>query len=141
MVGLGILSADYERSSSINGMARKCKGQSAVESGLTGAECPGCHIGYFAPNFIALSPPLPVLDYIHSYLVNTPTADQRPVHEVCVALLKGYGFLDLTKLAWLGVRFTPARNDREQCRSAQPDTHFAISRALHHRNFEARRRG
>ncbi|KAM6502735.1 hypothetical protein JOM56_002712 [Amanita muscaria] len=65
-VNMGLLAADYERSAAPNSMAL----------------CPTCHIGYFTPDLISLCPALPVLNYIHQYLTDTPVADQRPLHEV-----------------------------------------------------------
>lgn len=65
-VDLCLLTADYERNSSMNGMAL----------------CADCYISYFAPNLIALSPPAPVLDYICNYLIDTPTTDQKPLNQV-----------------------------------------------------------
>ena len=58
----------------------------AVHSVLIGdVECAGCHIGFFTPNLVALSPTLPVLKYILHYIDNTPAADQKPLYEVCVS--------------------------------------------------------
>ncbi|KAF5386270.1 hypothetical protein D9615_002208 [Tricholomella constricta] len=67
-VEIGFVTADYQRSSVVNGIAH--------------AECPTCHIGFFTPNAIALSPCLPVLEYIHRYIEDTPTANQIPLHQV-----------------------------------------------------------
>ncbi|KIM43652.1 hypothetical protein M413DRAFT_25981 [Hebeloma cylindrosporum] len=50
------------------------------------AQCPTCHMGYFTSNTIALSPSLPVLDYLCNYLKNTPVPDQMPLHKVCSQL-------------------------------------------------------
>jgi hypothetical protein len=50
------------------------------------AEYPTCHMAYIAPNLIALSPPVPVLRYIIQYLVNTPRAEQMPLHKVRVGM-------------------------------------------------------
>ncbi|KIL66585.1 hypothetical protein M378DRAFT_160578 [Amanita muscaria Koide BX008] len=75
-VNLGLLTADYERDSTMNGMAL----------------CVDCHISYFAPKLIALSPPAPVLNYICNYLIDTPTANQIPLNQV----------FDLLRLAMTG---------------------------------------
>jgi hypothetical protein len=83
-------------------MARRCKDHSAIPSGLTGkVECPTCYIGYFTPHAIALSPAVPVLNYLCDYLNNTPTPEQKPLHKVCYVLR--YSSLNLIKLVWLGV--------------------------------------
>ncbi|KAM6501410.1 hypothetical protein JOM56_004424 [Amanita muscaria] len=78
-VNLGLLTADYERDSSMNCMARD-------------EVCVDCHISYFAPKLIALSPPAPVLNYICNYLIDTPTANQIPLNQV----------FDLLRLAMAG---------------------------------------
>ncbi|KAF5383830.1 hypothetical protein D9615_003858 [Tricholomella constricta] len=65
-VEIGFVTADYQRSSVVNGIA----------------QCPTCHIGFFTPNDIALSPCLPVLEYIHRYIKDTPIANQIPLHQV-----------------------------------------------------------
>ncbi|KAF9519337.1 hypothetical protein BS47DRAFT_25971 [Hydnum rufescens UP504] len=65
-VSLGFLSADYQVSSHINGVAM----------------CASCHIGFFTPNLIALSPALPVLKYILHYIKHTPVGNQMPLHKV-----------------------------------------------------------
>jgi hypothetical protein len=41
-------------------------------------------MGYLSSNLIALSPSLPVLNYIYHYVANTPAADQLSLHEVFV---------------------------------------------------------
>jgi hypothetical protein len=45
-------------------------------------ECPTCHIGYFTPGIIALSPPSPVLQYIVTYLAATKPTERKPLWEV-----------------------------------------------------------
>ncbi|KAF5382097.1 hypothetical protein D9615_004218 [Tricholomella constricta] len=64
-VRIGLLTSGYQRSSAENGMA----------------QCPTCHQAYFTPDLIALSPSLPVLNYILDY-VNNAGANRRPLHEV-----------------------------------------------------------
>ncbi|KIM86748.1 hypothetical protein PILCRDRAFT_4640 [Piloderma croceum F 1598] len=58
---LGVLPVGYKRRSAKNGLVHMC---------------------YFTPNHIALSPPLPVLQYILDYLFNTEPADRKALHEV-----------------------------------------------------------
>jgi len=44
-------------------------------------QCPTCH-AHFTQNFIVLSLPIPLLEYLKSYVVNTPKARRRPLHKV-----------------------------------------------------------
>jgi hypothetical protein len=39
-------------------------------------------MAFFTPNHVALSPAMPVLNYIDQYLSHTDVAEQLPLHEV-----------------------------------------------------------
>jgi hypothetical protein len=45
-------------------------------------ECASCHMAYFTPNLVALSLPVPVLQYILGYLKTTKTSQRKPLHTV-----------------------------------------------------------
>ena len=45
------------------------------------SECPTCH-AYLTQNCLALSLPIPVLEYIRDYVLNTPKASRKPLREV-----------------------------------------------------------
>ncbi|KIM79119.1 hypothetical protein PILCRDRAFT_568223 [Piloderma croceum F 1598] len=56
--------------------------QFAEESRIT--QCPTCHLAFFAPKHVILSPPLEVLQFIITYLTTTP--DPKPLHQVFESL-------------------------------------------------------
>ena len=86
-VSLGVLSPEYETSSSENGMVRKCTSFPASRDRfMDRTECAGCYQSYFIPNHIALSPPYPVLRYLVKYLLETPAIDRMPLFMACLSL-------------------------------------------------------
>ncbi|KIM43789.1 hypothetical protein M413DRAFT_26084 [Hebeloma cylindrosporum] len=63
-VKLGILPPDYDRNTAGNGLLR----------------CPTCH-EYFTRKYLALSLPIPVLEYIRDYVRDTEKASQKALYE------------------------------------------------------------
>ncbi|KIM79552.1 hypothetical protein PILCRDRAFT_823471 [Piloderma croceum F 1598] len=45
-------------------------------------QCPLCHIAYFTPDHVALSPPPQILQYIVDYLTETPVANRKDLYKV-----------------------------------------------------------
>ena len=82
-VSLGVLSPEYERSWSEDGMVREYSHFPASRGRFTTrTECAGCHQSYFTPNHIALCPSYPVLEYLVTYLLQTKAIDRKPLFEV-----------------------------------------------------------
>ena len=66
-------------------------------------------MAYFTPNHIALSPPPQVLQYILSYLLDTPATDRKELYEV---RFNANSFQTRLKLQWLGIRFAAGSKGR-----------------------------
>lgn len=62
-------------------------------------ECPTCHLGYFTPGRLVLSPPLPVLEWIMEKLQGAE--DSQAVWEVGLALY-------MKNTNDMGFRFSPS---------------------------------
>jgi hypothetical protein len=87
------------------------------------AECAECHITYFTPNLIALSPSLPVLKYICNYL-DTPVDTQRPLHKVGVDLQYTFVFIQAVMVRCLNCSRMQCYANRPCCPIQQPSCHF-----------------
>jgi len=44
--------------------------------------CPNCHQGLFSSEYIALCPPKEVLEYLVTYVKDTPAINQMPLYQV-----------------------------------------------------------
>ncbi|TDL20851.1 hypothetical protein BD410DRAFT_360186 [Rickenella mellea] len=67
---LGIIHPDYDRSSKDNGYPL----------------CTNCHLGYFKPKLVTLSPPWPILKYILESL-HQP-GNSRSIYQICQSLIQ-----------------------------------------------------
>jgi hypothetical protein len=63
--------------------------------------CPTCR-SYFTENIIALSLPIPVLQYLQEFITDTPESRRKPLHEVRRALV--YHFKDSLNLHCSGLQ-------------------------------------
>ena len=86
------------------------------------------------PNYIALSPSMPVLQYVFSYIRETSVEDQLPLHELCVYLIANQLISD----HYVGVPITPQYCEwGKKCdRPARPLGCFTFSSALHSSHSE-----
>lgn len=71
-------------SSEVNGMVRKCNHSYLIRECefIRPSECPTCHLAFFTPRHIVLSPPKEVLLWFKNYLLATLNTNRKPLYEV-----------------------------------------------------------
>ena len=83
---LGLLAPGFRRNTPANGVVREYILTSDLENPINlqrNTECATCHLEFFTPNHVVLSPSLPILNYLDQYLDDDkgprkPLQEERP---------------------------------------------------------------